>query len=102
MVLDSNGTNTKLISDLLQDAKLWEVLDHLLNDQVKTLRSLEGSYENKNWTILHEEDKKKVEEKIKAFKDETNGLSQEVQQLLENLTKTSQTLIQLVKNPVRV
>lgn len=101
-MLDSNGTNTKLISDLLQDAKRWGVLDHLLNDQVKTLRSLEGSYENKNWTILHEEDKKKVEKKINDFKKETNVLSQDVQKLLENLTTTSQTLIQLVKNPVRV
>ena len=101
-MLDSNGTNAKLIRFLLQDAKIWESLSRLLKDQVTTLRSLEESYENKNWTILHEEDKDKVEAKIKAFEDETNRLSDEVQESLRNLTATSQTLIQLVKTPVRV
>lgn len=101
-MLDSNGTDAKLIRFLLQDAKIWEVLSRLLKDQVMTLRSLEESYENKNWTILHEEDKDKVEEKIKAFRDDTDRLSDEVQESLRNLTATSQTLIQLVKTLVRV
>ncbi|MCJ1427599.1 Ankyrin-2 [Sticta canariensis] len=97
-LLNSNGEDTKLISFLLQDAKLWEVLSRLLKDQVKTLRSLGESYENKNGTILHEENEKMVEEKINDFKKETNHLSEEVQKLLKNLTETSQNLIQLEFN----
>lgn len=99
-VLKSNGTEPVLIKLLLRDARLWGVLSKLLEDQITTLKNLQGSYENKNWTVLHEEDKDKLEGKIKAFSDETDSLGRRVQKLLENLTATSQTLIQLVKRSI--
>lgn len=99
-VLKSNGIDSKLIKFLLRDARLWGVLSKLLEDQIKTLKSLQESYENKSWTVLHEENKDQLEGKIKAFRDEIESLSQKVQQLLGNLTATSQTLIQLVRQSI--
>ncbi|MCJ1271167.1 Ankyrin-2 [Lobaria immixta] len=95
-VLESNGSDSKLIRLLLSDARLWGTLRKLLEDQITTLRSLQGSYENKNWTVLHEEDKDTLEGKLKSFRDETDSLNQKVNELLVNLASTSQTLIQLV------
>ena len=96
-MLKSGGIDSKLIKFLLRDARLWEVLSKLLEDQIKTLNSLLGSYESKTWTVLHEEDKDRLERKIEDFRDEIESLSLKVQKLLGNLIATSQTQIQLVK-----
>lgn len=99
-ILQSNGTDSKFVRSLVSDARLWAVLSKLLEDQITTLRSLLGSYENKHWTVLHEEEKDKLQLKIEDFRDEINILTEKVPKLLGNLTETSQTLIQLVKRSV--
>lgn len=96
-MLKSNGTDSKVISLLLRDARLWGQLSKLLEDQIATLRILQRSYENKNLTVLHEEDKDSLKIKMKDFGEKIDSLSQKVQKLLANLAATSQTLIQLVK-----
>lgn len=103
-VLKSNGTDSQLIKSLLSDARLWGVLNKLLEDQVSALKSLQGSYENENLTVLHEEDSKERKRKIKDFSNITDSRSphslSQKSKLLEKLTKTSETLIQMVKQPI--
>ena len=79
---------------------LWGVLSKLLEDQIITLRSLLGSYESQNSTVLHDEDKDNPDDKITAFRDEKESQRWKVQNLLEKLTAPSQNLIQLVQTPV--
>ena len=50
--------------------------------------------------MLDEEGKEMLKGKIRAFRDERDRLNQKVQKLLENLTATSQALIQLDRLPV--
>lgn len=96
-MLESNGVDSELIRLLLRDAKLWGALSKLLEDQITVLESLQSSYKNKKWTVLHEdEEKDKVEKKIEAFRNETDALSQKMQKLLGNLRATSENIIQLL------
>ncbi|MCJ1468852.1 Ankyrin-2 [Pseudocyphellaria aurata] len=104
-VLQSNGTDSKLIKSLLRDARLWGILSKLLEDQIKVLRSVQGSYENNSWVLykegkeLYKEGKNNLEHRqIREFEKETNDLSTKVQTQLGDLTATSQTLIQLEFN----
>lgn len=96
-MLNSNGTDSKLIKLLLRDARLWGVLSKLLEGQNTALKALQESYENENWTVLHEEDKDQLKGKIKDFIRERHSLKKK-DELIDNLAKTSQNLIQLV-NP---
>lgn len=96
-MLESSGTDSNLVKFLLRDARLWEVLSKLLEDQITTLKSLHESYQNKSWTVLYEEDLDQLQDKIWAFGEKTDILNHKVQNLLGNLTATSQNLIQLVR-----
>lgn len=95
-MLNSNGADSKLIKLLLRDARLWGVLSKLLEDQITALQTLQESYENENWTALHEEDKDQLKGKIQGFEHERYSLKKK-EELIENLAGTSQNLIQLVK-----
>ena len=96
-MLESSGTDSNLVKFLLRDARLWGILSKLLEDQITTLHALHESYQNKSWTVLNEEDLDQLQDNICAFYDKTDILNHKVQNLLGNLTATSQNLIQLVR-----
>jgi hypothetical protein len=77
-VLESNGTESEVIKILLRDARLWGWLSTLFEDQTATLKILQGSYESKNRTVLHEQGKDKTEQEIQAFAEEMNTLVKQV------------------------
>ncbi|KAF2807556.1 uncharacterized protein BDZ99DRAFT_465386, partial [Mytilinidion resinicola] len=91
-VLRSRGLEAGLIEALLHDARLWGRLSELLEGQVMALF---GSFEVKNWEMLYEQEHR---EKAQALKKDVNELSEELRKRLNNLTATSQELIQLEFN----
>jgi len=93
--LKSNGTQPELIQSLLRDARLWGLLNKLLEDQIVTLKTLRGRYES--WAVLHEQGKDKIIKEIQTFGGETDILAKQVHEKFKYLTATSQDLIQLVK-----
>ena len=93
--MKSNGTQPELIKTLLRDARLWGLLNKLLEDQIVTLKTLRGSYES--WAVLHEQGKDKTLKENQTFGDKTDILADQGHQKFKNLTATSQDLIQLVK-----
>ncbi|MCJ1347475.1 Ankyrin-2 [Peltigera leucophlebia] len=97
-VLVSNGRDSKLIGDLLLDARLWGWLRKLSEGQALTLRTLEKNYKTRGWTVLHEEGKDITEDKIKSFERETDNLTEQMDRKLKSLEAASQELIQLEFN----
>lgn len=94
------NSDSKLTKSLLRNARLWGVLSKLLDSQIKTLETLQQSYENKRWAALHEEDSDKLEMKIRQFQIEISKMGSKVRTLLRDLTATSQSLIQLVRKSI--
>lgn len=94
----SNGRDSKLIGDLLLDARLWGWLRKLSEGQALTLRTLEKNYKTRGWTVLHEEGKDITEDKIKSFERETDNLTEQMDRKLKSLEAASQELIQLEFN----
>lgn len=99
-MLESNGTESELIKKLLRDVRLLGRLSKLLEDQLVTIRTLQGKYENKSWKVLYEQDEDKTREAIKKFKCKADTLADEVHTRLGSLTATSNELIQLVKQSI--
>lgn len=97
-VLVSNGRDSKLIKDLLLDARMWGWLRKLFEGQALTLRTLEGNYKTRGWTVLHEEGKVITEGKLQSFKRETDNLTNQWDKKLKGLEDVSRELIQLEFN----
>lgn len=94
----SNGRDSKLISDLLLDARLWGWLRKLSEGQgqtLKTLKTLERNYKIKGWTVLYEEG---TARKLQSFEQEIVNLTDQMDLKLKGLEVASQELIQLEFN----
>lgn len=91
----SNGRDSKLISDLLLDARLWGWLRKLSEGQCQTLKTLERNYKIKGWTVLYEEG---TARKLQSFEQEIVNLTDQMDLKLKGLEVASQELIQLEFN----
>ena len=91
----SNGRDSKLISDLLLDARLWGWLRKLSEGQGQTLKTLERNYKIKGWTVLYEEG---TARKPQSFEQEIVNLTDQMDLKLKGLEVASQELIQLEFN----
>lgn len=85
----SNGRDSELIRDLLLDARLWGWLRKLSESQTLILRTFERNY--KGWTVLHEEDKEKIDKKFQFIKRENKSLNDQMDPKLQGLEAVSET-----------
>lgn len=95
----SNGRDSKLISDLLLDARLWGWLRKLSEGQGQTLKTLERNYKIKGWTVLYEEG---TARKLQSFEQEIVNLTDQMDLKLKGLEVASQELIQLEFNQTSI
>ena len=91
----SNGRDSKLISDLLLDARLWGWLRTLSEGQAQTFKTLERNYKTKGWMVLYEEG---TEGRPQSFERETANLTDQMDLKLKGLEAASRELIQLEFN----
>ncbi|KAK4243222.1 hypothetical protein C7999DRAFT_18406 [Corynascus novoguineensis] len=95
-LLKANGSNPRLVQDLLGDTQLWDILERSCNRQIAELKAFQNAYESKSWAVLHEDEK--VVEDLNTFDKSIRNLEREYVNGLKTLSDTSRDLIQLEFN----
>jgi hypothetical protein len=94
-LLIANGKDPNLIRILLHDARLWDQLREISEEQLHALLSLQTIYSRKQWFVMHEGFNSDSDE-WKNFTGTLLQLREHNNEHFDQVTEKSQDLIKLV------